>query len=306
MPGNIRPIIMWAGQPAGNDQALLASLFNPEAVSYRNARGIDHGEVHMAVVVQKMIRSEISGVTFTADPVSGSRDHIVTESSWGMGAAIVDGRVTPDHFVLGRENLAVIKKRVSNKRWLVPSHLPVGGRERLDEAPHDLRRKETLSSDQIREVTQWAIKAEEHFQGPQDVEWAITNGHYYMLQSRPITAMSREEIGRDVDGKYVLFKPAAENFTEPITPLTQDLIMRVVPGGMRFIKGWAYIDIDLVRAITPFKASDEETGPPDVRSGRQTAQTQNIAPESPFSAPDALSGVSLVRLHLCPHQKHAG
>jgi pyruvate,water dikinase len=82
-----------------------ASLWNPEAVSYRTTQGIDHASVFMAVVVQEMIQSEISGVTFTANPVTGSRNEVVTESSWGMGAAIVDGRVTPDHYVIEREGL---------------------------------------------------------------------------------------------------------------------------------------------------------------------------------------------------------
>ena len=85
-----------------DDQRLIAmikncwaSLWTEEAVSYRETQGIDHGSVYMAVVVQEMIKSEVAGVTFTVNPVSGDRTEIVTESSWGMGAAIVDGRVTP-------------------------------------------------------------------------------------------------------------------------------------------------------------------------------------------------------------------
>ena len=75
-----------------------ASLWSPEAVSYRATQGIDHITVFMAVVVQEMILSEISGITFTVNPVTGSKEEIVIEASWGMGAAIVDGRVSPDHF----------------------------------------------------------------------------------------------------------------------------------------------------------------------------------------------------------------
>jgi len=105
-----------------------ASLWSPEAVSYRCTQGIDHASVFMAVVVQEMILSEVSGVTFTANPVTGSRNEIVTESSWGMGAAIVDGRVTPDHYVMEREGFKLREKRIAEKRFMVPA--------RLDDALH--------------------------------------------------------------------------------------------------------------------------------------------------------------------------
>ncbi|MFH1090035.1 MAG: PEP/pyruvate-binding domain-containing protein, partial [Pseudomonadota bacterium] len=158
-----------------------ASLWNPEAVSYRNSQGIEHTSVNMAVVVQEMILSEVSGVTFTANPVTGSRDEIVTESSWGMGAAIVDGRVTPDHWVMSRDGLKIREKRIACKRLMVPPILSENSPERLVEVPYELRQKETLSPESARVTAEWALKAEKHFGSPQDVEWAITGGRYYML-----------------------------------------------------------------------------------------------------------------------------
>jgi len=236
-----------------------ASLWSPEAVSYRRTQGISHAEVFMAVVVQEMIRSEVSGVTFTANPVSGDLGEIVTESSWGMGAAIVDGRVTPDHWVVAREGLNLKEKRIAEKKYMVPASLEEEQRTRLIETPLDLRKKETLTLDQIRLVSQWALKAEDHFGGPQDLEWAMAQGRFYLLQSRPITIMGREEIGRDLEGAYVIFKPIVENFTEPLTPLTAEAFqVAFSPPLMRIIKGWLYVSLRHIRTILPFKLTDEE------------------------------------------------
>ena len=235
-----------------------ASLWNPEAVSYRATRGIDHGSVFMAVVVQEMIRSEISGVTFTANPVTGERNEIVTESSWGMGAAIVDGRVTPDHYIIERDQLRLLEKRIADKRFMVPPSLDAGNGARLKAVPNDMRHRETLSFNQARQVGRWSLKAEKHFGIPQDVEWAITDGHFYMLQSRPITVMGQKEIGQGEKGQYVIFKPLVENFTDPITPLSWDLMDKVTPPGMKRIGGRAYIYLKPLRAILPFKTTEEE------------------------------------------------
>ena len=235
------------------------SLWSPEAVSYRATQGIDHGSVFMAAVVQEMILSEISGVTFTANPVSGSLDEIVTESSWGMGAAIVDGRVTPDHYIVERDGFKLLEKRIADKRFMVPSHFEEGSTTRLQEVPHGMRQKETLSPDLIREVTQLAVEAEEHFGNPQDIEWAIAGGQVYMLQSRPITVMGREDIEQDIKGQYVVFKPLIENFTDPVTPLTGDFHqLFFAPPFFRTIKGWLYVNVRTFKAILPVKISDED------------------------------------------------
>ena len=92
-----------------------ASLWSNAAVSYRQSQGIDHAGVMMAVLVQEMIPSDVSGVTFTANPVSGDTQEIVTDATWGMGAAIVDGRVSPDHFIVRRADFAFQRKRIANK-----------------------------------------------------------------------------------------------------------------------------------------------------------------------------------------------
>lgn len=235
-----------------------ASLWSPEAVSYRATHGIDGASVHMAVVVQEMIASEISGVAFTANPVTGAKDELIIESSFGMGAAIVDGRVTPDRYIVEREGLRLRERRIADKRFMVASHVEVGHDARLTQVPHAMRRRKTLSDDQVKTVAEWALRSEAHFGKPQDVEWAISDGGFYMLQSRPITVMGREEVGAGVKGKYVLFKPIVENFTDPLTPFSMDMMLMVRPPGLRFIRGWIYVDVEFLRRLLPFAVSDEE------------------------------------------------
>lgn len=235
-----------------------ASLWSAPAVSYRATHGIDDASVSMAVVVQEMIESDVSGVAFTANPVTGARDEVIIESSWGMGAAIVDGRVTPDRYVVERDGLGLREQRISDKRFRVASRLEPGQEARLEEVAPVMRRRGTLPPELLRQVAECSLGCEARFEKPQDVEWAIRDGRFYLLQSRPITVMGREEIGRGVQGKYVLFKPIAENFTEPLTPLTEDMMLGVRPPGFRFIRGWIYVDVAAIRRLLPFRVSDED------------------------------------------------
>lgn len=233
------------------------SLWSPEAVEYRSSRGIPHEAVSMAVVVQEMIRSEVSGVAFTANPLNGDRGQIVIESSWGMGAALVDGRVTPDRFVVGREDLKLREQRIAEKRFMILPRLVEGHDERLVGVPEQMRRRETLRPDQVTTVAEWSLKCEEHFGAPQDVEWAITDGRFHLLQSRPITTLRAEPSDQPVKGKYVLFKAIAENFTDPMTPLTAELVSSCSPPLVRMIGRRPYFDLALIRPLVPFELSDE-------------------------------------------------
>ena len=233
-----------------------ASLFSLEAVSYRSTHGIDHASVAMAVVVQEMVPSDVSGVAFTANPVTGSRSEIVIESSWGMGAAIVDGRVTPDRYVVARDGLAIREQRTAEKRFMVLSRVEAGAGHRLVEVPHDRRRVQTLAAADVRTVAEWSLRCEKHFGAPQDVEWAFADGRFHLLQSRPITTLDRDE--RVPEGRYLLFKPLAENFTDPLTPLTIDLLLLPLPLGYRAIRGRMYMNLDYVRPLVPLRISDED------------------------------------------------
>ncbi len=232
-----------------------ASLWSEAAFSYRSQHGIRHDNVDMAVIVQRMIRSEVSGVTFTADPVSGSPGVIITEASWGMGAAIVDGRVTPDQYICDKLTGYLTSIRIADKKFMVPA-LPADGQtSRLVRVPDHLRRVEVLRDDQVALIADWAKRSEQHFGCPQDLEWAIEDGHCYFLQSRPVTVLGQVTDTRPA-GKYVLFKPLTENFTEPLLPLTQDILGRTFRI-LTFIHGRVYFKLSLFRSILPFRLDDE-------------------------------------------------
>ena len=231
-----------------------ASLWSAEAATYRAARGISHRSVAMAVIVQRMIRSEISGVAFTADPITQDSRTIIIESNWGMGAAIVDGRVTPDRYLVNRDTLQVRERRIAEKRVMVPAD--VTSSAGLGEVPQDMRYLETLSPQQIEAVAALALRCEQHFGSPQDVEWAFAHDELHLLQSRPVTTLRRQPIAPPA-GKWVLFKPVVENFTDPLTPLQIDLMNGVFSGSLHPIGGRLYVNIALVRMLLPLDLSDE-------------------------------------------------
>lgn len=234
------------------------SLWSEEAASYRATQGIDHAGVLMAVVVQEMIPADVAGVTFTVNPVTGDRDDIVTESSWGMGAAIVDGRVTPDRYVVERATMRLREKRIAEKLHLVSPRLRPAAAARLEEVPYRLRKKPALSDDQAVEIARWALKAEAHFGRAQDIEWAIHDGTFHLLQSRPVTVAGRRPFCRNEGrGKYAIFKPIAENFTDPLTPFTQQVFANG-PFALVSIGGRMYADLKLNRWLLPLRLSDAE------------------------------------------------
>lgn len=232
-----------------------ASMWSDAAFSYRAAQGIEHRSVSMAVVVQHMIRSEVSGVTFTADPVSGDRSVVITESSWGMGAAIVDGRVSPDQYRVDKASAKRITTKISDKKFMVASTISRDESPRLIPVPANLRRRGSLNDTHLQAITSLAEQCERHFGSPQDIEWAMADDQIYLLQSRAITTLG---ITQDEypEGRYLLFKPVAENFTDPLMPLTEDLLAPMIPM-MKVIRGRLYLNLDHVKALIPLKLSDE-------------------------------------------------
>ncbi|MCI5209239.1 MAG: hypothetical protein D3910_10695 [Candidatus Electrothrix sp. ATG2] len=235
-------------------QYCWASLWSKEAVSFRNASGIEHPAA-MAVVIQKMVRSEISGITFTANPVTGA-DEIVIEAAWGMGAAIVDGRVTPDRYTLGHETLQLLDQRIAEKNVMVPGKLRSGTASRLTEVPPGLQQQQTLNPKLLKTIATWALKAEKHFGSPQNVEWAISGGRFYILQSRPISPVGSKIKPPMPKGQYVLFKPIEKNFIEPFTPLTADFVSLASSPLLHTIHDHFYLDLKYIRPLFPFRFSD--------------------------------------------------
>jgi len=166
------------------------SLFTARAIVYRRQLGIGFRNIAMAVVVQRMVNSEKSGVLFTADPVTFDRDRIVIESVWGLGEGIVSGTVTPDHFVIDRNTLSIERAMISDKKYMY-GRSPFTSETTRIALPPERARAQTLSKDEIIELVDLGKRVEKHFGVPQDIEWAVEGGRIYALQSRPITVLKR-------------------------------------------------------------------------------------------------------------------
>ena len=139
-----------------------------------------------AVVVQRLINSEKSGILFTANPINGRRDEMLLNSSWGLGEAIVSGDVTPDQWVINKKSEEIVNEYIAVKK--VMSIRKEQGIELVSVKP-DKQREITLNKRERRELLNLARKAEEYFGSPQDIEWAFSDGKFYLVQSRPITTL---------------------------------------------------------------------------------------------------------------------
>jgi phosphoenolpyruvate synthase/pyruvate phosphate dikinase len=165
-----------------------ASLWSDRAIRYRSSRGGASSDEAMAVVIMGLVPSETSGIAFTAHPVTGARDQVVINASWGLGEAIVSGRVTPDSFVVQKESFALLEREIYAKDVAVYPH-PDGGGTIERTLPRDRASAPSLSDDEACEVARIATRVESHYGSPQDIEWGLAGGQLFLLQSRPITTL---------------------------------------------------------------------------------------------------------------------
>ena len=161
-----------------------ASLFNPEAVSYRARLGSGRSPA-MGVTVQLMVDAEASGVMFTCNPLTGDPSTVAINASWGLGLAVVGGEVTPDEYRLSKVTGEVLHRTVGPKQ--IEYVAGADGAERA-EVSAERQAIACLDEGRLAELLEVARRLERHFGGHQDIEWAIArDGELYLLQSRPVT-----------------------------------------------------------------------------------------------------------------------
>lgn len=160
------------------------SFFSERALFYRRSKG-SLADLGMAVVVQKQLASDKSGVMFTIDPIRRRRDQMVIEAAFGLGEALVSGMVTPDHYVVRRDGR--LKKATVGRQDRMIVRDVSGGTVTvaLDE---ETARSQVLDEADLARLVSAGIELEEAFGSPQDVEWALEGEELFVLQSRPITA----------------------------------------------------------------------------------------------------------------------
>jgi pyruvate,water dikinase len=164
-----------------------SSLFTPRAISYRVTKDFEYSKVKLAVVVQKMVNSDISGIMFTVDPNS-EMPHIIIEAGYGLGEAIVSGKVTPDTYVVEKFHNKIINKRIAKQTWKFVRGT-IGDTVKEDIAP-ELVSAQKLTDDQIFEVADIGKNIEVHYDRPMDIEWCIEDGQIFVVQARPVTTLS--------------------------------------------------------------------------------------------------------------------
>jgi phosphoenolpyruvate synthase/pyruvate phosphate dikinase len=169
-------------------QECWASLFAPRAMFYRKKKG-ELADTRMAVVVQEMVLADKSGVMFTVDPVRGVRDHMVIEAVFGLGEGIVSGLITPDHYVIRRLDGSLVREFVATQSKAIV-HGAGGGTVEV-ELPERDGAARVIGARQWNDLREMGLRLEQLFGAPQDIEWCIRGDDLFLLQSRPITNLSR-------------------------------------------------------------------------------------------------------------------
>jgi pyruvate,water dikinase len=166
-----------------------SSLFGGRTIFYRAKRGFGQADMDIAVVVQKQIPSERAGVMFTIDPASGATDRLVIEGSFGLGEAVVSGRVSPDRYVVEKETLTIQVREIHSKEAVIEAPPGGGGGTVVRELSSEEGLLPVLSDDDVKKLAELGVAIERHYGSPQDTEWAFDpDGKVWMLQSRPVTS----------------------------------------------------------------------------------------------------------------------
>lgn len=213
---------------SGADRVLEAtrqcwsSLWTARAIAYRRRQGIKTEGIALAVVVQELVPAEVAGILFTANPRDGNRDQVQISASWGLGDAVVGGRVTPDDYTVDKETMTVVRREVAGKEIMT---VRVDGATEDQPVPENLRDVPVLENADLEELTRLGIQIEELFGKPMDVEWALADGVFSILQARPITGLPEIYVPRpeawelpDPKGRYMRAS-IIDLMPDPLSPL---------------------------------------------------------------------------------------
>src|SRR5262245_12744062 len=222
------------------------SLEPERARAYRRQQGVEGNGLAMAVVVQRLVPAEVAGVLFTRDPLDPQGRRMLVEAAWGLGESVVSGQVTPDRFHIDRHTGAVYERHISTK----PLRRPPAGPEPV---PPTLQNQACLDDGQLGQLADIGRRVERFYDGPRDVEWALVEGRFWLLQARPITtadAAEREQVRREeIAALKTLAEPGgtvwsrynlSEVLPEP-TPMTWAIVRRFMSGKGGF--GLMYRDL---------------------------------------------------------------
>ncbi|WP_417498502.1 phosphoenolpyruvate synthase [Laceyella putida] len=231
------PTASFAGQQEtylnvkGSDQLIeavqkcWASLFTDRAIVYRANNGFDHRSVYLSVVVQRMVYPDVSGIMFTADPITGHRHTVSIDAGFGLGEALVSGIVTADLYKV-RNNQIILKQIAKKEKGIFP--ISQGGTE-IKALPPELQQKQALPDRMIMELAELGRRIEQHYGSEQDIEWCLEGDQIYIVQSRPITSLYPVPAADDDHYRVYYSFGHKQMMTDYIKPLGTSVLRTLVP-----------------------------------------------------------------------------
>ncbi len=224
-----------------------ASLWNTQAISYRLKHNIKDNNLANAVVIQELMKAKKSGILFTANPLNNKRDQILINSAWGLGEAIVSGDVTPDQWIVDKTKEKIVEEKITEKRKMTVCN---DNGTKLVDVPYEKQNKITLDHSEVQNLIELAKKSENHFEKPQDIEWAVCDNKFYIVQSRPITTLfPKVETDNNEELRiYINFLLIDKVMPEPLTPIGKDIwvkyLKKILPAKwVKSAAGRIFVDI---------------------------------------------------------------
>ncbi|PDY48806.1 phosphoenolpyruvate synthase [Bacillus pseudomycoides] len=216
-----------------------ASLFTDRAVIYRMQNRFDHSQVYLSVIVQRMVFPEASGILFTADPITSNRKLLSIDASFGLGEALVSGLVSADCYKVQEDK--IVDKMIATKKLAIYARKE-GGTEARQIDP-DQQKTQTLTEQQILQLTRIGRQIEAYFGCPQDIEWCLVDDTFYIVQSRPITTLYPIPEVNDQENHVYVSVGHQQMMTAPLKPLGMSLF-QLTSFGPRFKAGGRlFVDI---------------------------------------------------------------
>ncbi|HEX6747006.1 MAG TPA: rifamycin-inactivating phosphotransferase [Longimicrobium sp.] len=228
-----------------------ASLFTERAVTYRLRNGIDHRQVQMAVVVQRMVFPQAAGILFTADPITGNRKISSVEAGFGLGEALVSGLVNADVYKV--RDGEVVARTIGAKRLAIFAS-PGGGTEERAIEP-ERREQPALTDAQVVRLAELGRRIEAHFGRPQDIEWCLADDDFQVVQSRPITTLFPIPEAGDGENHVYVSVGHQQMMTDPIKPLGLSFWQMLTPRPMAEAGGRLFVDVTQILASPASRGS---------------------------------------------------
>jgi len=172
------------------------SLWGARAIFYRATKGYDHFKVLLAIPVQLMVQSDVSGVLFSVNPVTGNKNQVVVEAVWGLGDFMVQGVVNPDHYIINKSDLS-IHSRQNVPQTVMEVHDYPSGVKKV-KVPEKMVNAPKLTDEEVIELAKLSMKIHQHYFFPQDSEFAVENGKVYLVQTRPITTLNTSKGAKQI------------------------------------------------------------------------------------------------------------